>query len=185
MEDLEKKIDRFLSPGSGSGYGYGYGSGDGIGRYRGQKVYYIDGVRTLIDEVKGQFAKGRTIRGDLTTEVCWIAKVGNSFAHGKNIHEAHTAALDKELQDMPEEERIDRFVEAHPDMEMSYPGADLFRWHNLLTGSCEMGRRAFCRDRGIDIDTASFTVKEFVKLTCDSYGKEVIRKLAERLSIMI
>ena len=71
------------------------------------------------------------------------------------------------------------------EVEMSYPGADLFRWHNLLTGSCEMGRRAFCRDRGIDIDTASFTVKEFVKLTCDSYGKEVIRKLAERLSIMI
>ena len=183
MEDLEKKIERFLSP--GSGYGYGSGSGSGIGRYCGQKVYYIDGVRTLIDEVKGQFAKGRIIRGDLTVEVCWIAKFGNSFAHGKNIHEAHTAAFDKELQDMPEEERIDRFVEGHPDMEMSYPGADLFRWHNLLTGSCEMGRRAFCRDRGIDIDTASFTVKEFVKLTCDSYGKEVIRKLAERLSIMI
>ena len=179
MEDLEKKIEQFLSMGSS------YGSSDGIGRYRGQKVYYIDGVRTLIDEVKGQFAKGRIIRGDLTVEVCWIAKVGNSFAHGKNIHEAHTAALEKELQDMPEEERIDRFVEAHPDMEISYPGADLFRWHNLLTGSCKMGRLAFCRDRGIDIDTASFTVKEFVKLTCDSYGKEVIRKLAERLSIMI
>ena len=197
MEDLEKKIDQFFSSGSGSGsgsgdgygdgsgYGYGSGDGSGIGRYRGRKVYYVDGVRTVIDEVKGQFARGSIIRGDLTLEPCWIAKVDGHFAHGKDIHEAHVAALDKAMQRMPEEERLDRFVEAHPDLDVKYGGEDLFRWHNILTGSCEMGRREFCRDRGIDISTAAYTVEEFIRLTKDSYGSDVIRKLADRLSIMV
>ena len=223
MEDIEKRIDQFLSSGSGygdgsgdgygdgsgdgygsgdgDGDGYGYGSGDGsgygsgsgygdgdgygIGRYRGRKVYYVDGVRTIIDEVRGQFAMGWIIRGDLTLEKCWIARVGNSFAHGKNIHEAHVAALDKAMERMPEEERIDQFVKAHPSMEVKYSGEDLFKWHHILTGSCEMGRRAFCQDRGIDVVTSSYTVEEFIRLTCASYGSEIIRKLADRLSIMI
>ena len=189
MESLDDKIRKFIEPGSGDGYGdgygSGYGSGYGIGRYRGQEVYTIDDVRTLIDEVRGQFAMGWIIHGDLTLEKCWIARVGNSFAHGKNIHEAHVAAHDKAMGRMPEEERIDQFVKAHPSMEVKYSGEDLFKWHHILTGSCEMGRRAFCQDRGIDVATSSYTVEEFIRLTCASSGSEIIRKLADRLSIMI
>lgn len=182
MEDLERKIDQFLNPGDGSGDGDG--DGDGIGRYRGRKVYYVDGVRTIIDEVKGQFARGSIIRGDLTLELCWLAKVDGHIAHGKDIHEAREAAIDKAMERMPVEQRIDRFVEAHPDLEEKYAGEDLFRWHHILTGSCEMGRREFCRDRGIDVATAAYTVEEFIGLTKDSYGSDIIRKLADRLSIM-
>lgn len=95
------------------------------------------------------------------------------------------AALDKAMERMPVEERLDRFVEAHPCLEEKYQGEDLFRWHHILTGSCEMGRREFCRDRGIDVTTAAYTVEEFILLTKDSYGSEIICKLADRLSIMI
>ena len=171
--------------GSGDGSGSGSGYGDGIKSYNGRPVYMIDGVRTLIDEVNGRFAKGNIIKGDMTLEECWIVKVGRSFAHGKDIHVAHTEALAKHQQNLPVEERIDSFVAEHPDMDVRYDASDLFRWHNVLTGSCEMGRRSFCRDHGIDIDKDSFTVEEFVKLTCYAYGKDVIRQLADRLSIKL
>ena len=195
MESLDDKIKRFLSIGSGSGYGsgsgsgygsgYGSGDGDGIKSYNGETIYMIDGVKTLIEDVKGNFAKGWIVGGDLTLSRCWIARVGDSFAHGKDIHMAHIEALNKHLCDMPEEERIDSFVKAHPDMDCSYPGMDLFKWHNILTGSCEMGRKAFCADKGIDPETASFTVEEFIRLTCNSYGSSIIRQLADRLSIKL
>ena len=189
MESLVNKIDRFLSLGSGYGYGSGYGDGDGDGdgikSYNGETIYMIDGVKTLIEDVKGNFAKGWIVGGDLTLSRCWIARVGDSFAHGKDIHMAHIEALNKHLSDMPEEERIDSFVKAHPDMDCSYPGMDLFKWHNILTGSCEMGRKAFCADKGIDPETASFTVEEFIRLTCNSYGSSIIRQLADRLSIKL
>ena len=145
----------------------------------------IDGVKTLIEDVRGNFAKGWIVGGDLTLSRCWIARVGDFFAHGKDIHMAHIEALNKHLCDMSEEERIDSFVKAHPDMDCSYSGMDLFKWHNILTGSCEMGRKAFCADKGIDPETASFTVEEFIRLTCNSYGSSIIRQLADRLSIKL
>ncbi|MBR5499210.1 MAG: hypothetical protein IKV75_03510, partial [Bacteroidales bacterium] len=153
--------------------------------YCGRKVYMIDRVRTLIDDVRGQFARGSIIRADLTLEPCWIAKIEGFYAHGKNIHEAHISALDKVQKNKPVEDRLDAFVAAHPDMEAKYAGEDLFKWHNILTGSCEMGRREFCRARGIDVASARYTVEEFVRLTCGSYGSDVIRQLADRLSIMV
>ena len=145
----------------------------------------IDGVRTLIDEVNGNFARGHIIKADLTLEICWIAKVGGFFAHGKDIHQAHLDAIAKYQRYMPLEERLDSFISEHPDLDVRYEGKDLFKWHNILTGSCEMGRRAFCQDHGIDPEKDSFTVEEFIRLTCNSYGKDVIRQLADRLSIKL
>ena len=181
MESLEDKILRFLAIGYGDGSGYG----SGVKSYNGQPVYMIDGVKTLIDEVNGNFARGHIIRGDLILEPCWIAKVGACFAHGKDIHAAHMDAIAKHQRNMPVEERLDSFIKEHPYMSEKYSGEDLFRWHNILTGSCEMGRRAFCQDHGMNPETDSFTVEEFIRLTCNAYGKDVIRQLADRLSIKL
>jgi hypothetical protein len=51
------------------------------------------------------------------------------------------------------------------------------KWRDL-TGSCKAGRESFCRDKGIDVDNDKFTVYEFIELTRNSYGGEVIRKLS-------
>ena len=40
-----------------------------------------------------------------------------------------------------------------------------------------MGRRNFAAEHGIDLDKDEFTVDEFIKLCCDSYGGEIITKL--------
>ena len=208
MESLEDKIKRFLSisSGSGSGYGDGYGSGSGYGdgygsgygdgdgygsgygdgdgygelkSYNRREVYHIDNVPTLIDSVRGNVARGYMINRDKTLSACYVVKVGNQFAHGETMHAAHADALAKHMQDMPEEERIEMFVKEHPDLNGEHPCEDLFRWHNTLTGSCEMGRTQFCRDHGISL-SEKYTVRYFLDITKDAYGGSVIRKVRER-----
>ena len=179
--------------GSGSGDGYGYGSGSGSGdgsgsgygalkSYNRRKVYYIDDVPTLIDSVHGNAAKGSMINRDKTLTPCYVVRVGNSFAHGNSLKEAHKDALAKHMQDMSEEERIEMFIEEHPFLDGLYPCVDLFKWHNILTGSCEMGRTQFCRDNGIEMDRA-YSVRYFLDICEDAYGGSVIRKVKERYEV--
>ena len=139
----------------------------------------IDGVATVIYSVHGNIARGVTVRGDLGLEPCYVAKVENYFAHGETAKEAVEDARSKYMQDMPEEDRIKAFVEAHPSLGRLFSAKDLFEWHNMLTGSCRFGRETFCKEKGINLETDSFTVKEFVELTEDSYGGSVIKKILD------
>ena len=151
--------------------------------YNGQKVYYIDGLPTLIDNIYRNYAYGHIVQRDLTLTPCYVARVGNSFAHGSTLHEALQDARKKELERMPVERKIDLFLEQHPDRERKYPARDFYDWHHTLTGSCDMGRRSFCLDHGIDVDNDTFTVAEFISLTEHDYGGDVIRQLKDRLKI--
>ena len=197
MENVRDKIKEFMTissgsgsgsgsgygDGSGSGYGYGDGSGSGSGleEFNGQRVFQIDDVPTLINSVHGNYAKGHILREDLTLQPCFIVKVeGRYFAHGETLREAIKDARSKALQNMSEEERIEKFVKELPTLETIVANSDLFQWHNILTGSCEMGRRTFAQEHGIDIENGSMSVKEFIELTKDAYGGEIIKKLKER-----
>ncbi len=171
--------------GSGDGYGYGdgYGDGDGDGDgsgveyLNGQKVYRIDGVSTLIDSVHVNYARGRILRDDLTTSDCFIAKCGNYFAHGDTLKQALTDAREKYEENAPIEERIARFNQQYPDRDVKVPAPELFSWHHILTGSCLMGRKEFCREHNLDYENGSYTVNEFIQLTRNAYGGEIIRQL--------
>ena len=201
MEALKTAADRFdetangYGYGSGSGYGYGDGYGDGSGygsgygdgygdgrwvvSFCGQKVYQIDGVPTLVDHVHENVAKGRILRDDLTTKNCYIVKQGSLFAHGETLRKAMDALRDKLFEDMPEDKRIAEFVKAH-EWGKQYPSADYYEWHHRLTGSCDMGRSEFAKRHGYKLtDDELLTVEEFIKLTENSYGGSVIRKLKE------
>lgn len=160
--------------GSGSAFGNGRGYGDGIKSINGQQVYIIDGIPTLIDVCHETYAMGRILYADLTTEKCFIVKQDGKFAHGKTLREARDALLEKLFDDMPEEERIEKFMELHK-LYAWYPNRDFFSWHHRLTGSCLQGRTAFAKDHGIDLD-GSMTTKEFLELTKDSYGGDIIRR---------
>jgi hypothetical protein len=204
MEKVEI-IERFLAPrntgsgdgygsgsGSGDGYGDGYGSGSGSGdgygsgsgsgdgydvkAYNGAAVYIVDSVQTLIYRIRGNVARGEILNGDLTTTPCYVVKQDDHFAHGETLHAAREALLEKLFDDMPEDARLDAFVKAHKPGE-SYPNTDFFAWHHRLTGSCEMGRRQFARDHGIDVEHGSMTPETFIALTESSYGGAAIRKL--------
>ena len=175
--------------GSGSGYGYGSGSGDGYGSgsgdgysdikaLNGNIVDYIDDVKTIITHVRGYIARGYIVKEDLTFEPCFIAKVGNSFAHGKTIKEAVTDAKAKEVKKLPIEERIANFKETFGPLNSEHIGEEFYVWHNILTGSCRMGRDEFCKAHGIDL-SKKYTVKYFLDITKDSYGSDVIKLVRE------
>ena len=183
--------------GSGSGYGYGsgsgYGSGDGDGdgsgygdgsytdiiMFNAEKIYWIDGVPTIIKKIKKQIAKGFILKADLTLQPCYVAKVDNRYAHGNTIREAVKQAREKTFELLPVDDRIKKFWECH-NLTDRYPAKDLYEWHHILTGSCEMGRNQFVKEKGVDLEMDTFTVDEFVTMCKDRYGGEIIKKLIKR-----
>jgi hypothetical protein len=191
MEAIGKDIERFLAVSSGSGYGdgsgsgsgsgYGDGSGDGSGdgyginEFNGRKVYDVDNVPTLIYAVRCNVAKGAVLQKDLTLKDCWIAKRGNFFAHGDTLRDAVKAVYAKWKENRPLGERIAEFVNMHPSLDDEY--SDLYRWHHILTGSCEFGRRNWCEEHGYK-PTDSITLRTFFEQTKDDYGRDVIKKVA-------
>ena len=174
------------SSGSGSGYGdgSGYGSGDGSGygikSYAGKEVYLLDGVQTIIAAVHRNTAVGYILGDDLTLRRCYIAKGNGYFAHGDTLKGAVDALQDKIYVNLDTDEKIGRFI-TEVNADKKYPAKFFYDWHHRLTGSCEMGRKDFAMRNGIDLDTDSFTVREFINLTENAYGGEIIRKVKERL----
>ena len=137
----------------------------------------VDGMQTIFESIHGNYAKGYVLNTSLVLVPCYIAKCEDYFAHGHTLHEAQGEARRKAIQEKTTEERLAAFKEAHPDTEHRYPAADLFEWHGILTGSCNMGRRTFCNERGIDVSKDSFTIPEFIDMTLGSFGGQVIREL--------
>ena len=170
--------------GDGDGYGSGYGSGDGYGygikSFNGEPVYTIDDVPTILRHVRGNVAHGVILNRDLTTTPCYVVKQDNCFAHGETLGDAMAALRDKLFEDMSEEERIAAFLRETEDGK-AYPAQYFYDWHHRLTGSCDMGRRQFARDHGIDVDSDTMTLREFLSLTKGAYGGDVIRKVLEEL----
>lgn len=196
--------------GSGSGSGFGFGgtycweSGDGSGEApgwgdiggRGQgcasknnsglksfnrdEVFYIDGIPTIIKRItcKKNIACRFILNGDFTLTKCFVAKCGNYFAHGEALKEAVLTARQKRWGNMDIESAIEEFCkEFKPNKK--YKCSEFFEWHNYLTGSCKMGRETFMKNHDIKMND-KFTVDEFMELTINDYGGEIIGQLKER-----
>ena len=166
--------------GYGDGCGDGYSDGCGIKSFNGKPVYRIDGVNTLIRSVRGNTAHGAIVNNVLTLTPCYIVKQGNVFAHGETLREAMEALREKLFEDMPEDERIAMFLR-DTAREKTYPTQYFYDWHHRLTGSCDMGRKQFARDHGVDLEHGMMTLTEFLELTKYAYGGNVIRKVISRM----
>lgn len=170
--------------GSGSSDGHGYGSGDNLGvkDINGNIVYIIDDIPTIITSVRNNIAKGFIVKNDLQFEPCYIVKENNQFAHGDTLKDAFMSLQEKLYDDSTEEERIEAFKKKFPEYDVKYNNMDLFVYHHVLTGSCRMGREAFMSNKGLSLDGKT-SVREFVKLTQDAYGGDIIKKLPEAYGI--
>ena len=168
----------------GSGYGYGYGDGDGDGSgdgsgikvFNGDKVYLVDNILTIFISIRGNVAKGYILQSDLQLKPCFIVKENNKFAHGDTLRDAFNSLQEKLYDDSTEEERIEAFKKKFPEYDVKYDNGDLFTYHHVLTGSCRMGRESFVSDRGLSLDGKT-SIREFVELTKNSYGGDIIKKL--------
>ena len=175
--------------GCGCGYGfgvggYGYGSGDDLGvkEINGNIVCIIDDIPTIITSVRNNIAKGFIVKNDLQFKPCYIVKENNQFAHGFTLKDAFMSLQEKLYDDSTEEERIEAFKKQFPEYDVKYDNMDLFVYHHVLTGSCRMGREAFMSNKGLSLDGKT-SVREFVKLTQDAYGGDIIKKLPEAYGI--
>ena len=188
--------------GNGYGSGYGYGSGDGSGNgygsedgsgeggdvsviniktFNGHIIDYIDGVPTIITNIHNNVASGFIIGFDMTLIPCYVAKAGNSFAHGKTLKDAVKDAEAKEVREMPIEERIEKFIEVFGSLDSEHMGEEFYDWHHILTGSCRMGRDKFCEENGIDL-TKKYSVRYFLNITKNSYGGDIIKRIINELT---
>ena len=158
--------------------GSGDGSGSGLKMIDGKEIYQIDGVPTVITHIKLNLAKGFIVQNDLTLTPCYVVKGNGYFAHGETVKQAREALQSKIFENMDTDEAIEKFLETFKKGQ-TYPGKDFFLWHHYLTGSCEMGRNSFVKDKGLNLED-KYTVDEFISLCEDSYGGEIIKQLKER-----
>ena len=164
--------------GSSNGDGNGDGYGDGIKTFGNDTVYMIDGLQTIIRQMKGQVAKGFILNKDFTLNPCYVVKGNGYFAHGKDIREAQSSLREKIFEDMDSDEAIKQFMSEFKKGK-SYLGTEFFEWHHYLTGSCLMGRESFVKNHSLDLN-AKYTVEEFIELTENDYGSSVIKTLKEK-----
>lgn len=159
--------------------GYGSGNGYGIKNINGHDVFIIDDVNTVLTVIRGNVAKGFVLERNVVLKPCYVVKGNGFFAHGETLSEARKALEDKIIADMDVEEKIQRFKEQFPKLDEKHPAKEFYNWHHRLTGSCEMGRKNFAANHGIDIDNDTMTVREFIKLTKSSFCGEIIKQLEE------
>ena len=168
--------------GDDSGYGYGdgsgpgYGDGSGIKEINGDKIYIIDNIPTILMSIRENVAKGYILRSDLQLKPCFIVKENNKFAHGDTLRDAFISLQEKLYNGSTEEERIKAFKKKFPEYDVKYDNRDLFAYHHVLTGSCRMGRESFVSDKGLSLDGKT-SIREFVELTKNAYGGDIIKKL--------
>ena len=164
---------------SSRGYGRGDGEGRGIKKINSHTIHNIDDIPTIITYLKNNIAKGYILQKDLTLKPCYIVKQDNLFSHGETLKEAMESLREKLFNNLDVDERINVFLKEF-EFDKKYLAINFFEWHNKLTGSCLMGREQFCSQHDIDIKKDEFTVAEFIALTENSYGKNVINKLKSR-----
>ena len=118
---------------------------------------------------------------DFTLTPCYIAKGHNKFAHGETIEKAIEDLQNKIFEDMDPDEAIEMFLKEFSDLDKKYPAKSFYIWHNRLTGSCEMGRNSFVRNGGYDLENDTFTVQEFIDITKNAFGGDIIKQLEKVL----
>ena len=112
-----------------------------------------------------------------------ITSVRGNVAQGFILQDAFTSLQEKLYDDSTEEERIDAFKQKFPSYDTKYDNQDLFAYHHVLTGSCRMGRDSFVADKGLSLDGKT-TVREFVQLTKNAYGGDIIKQLPQAYGVI-
>ena len=142
----------------------------------------VDETSTIFTSVRGNVAQGFIVQSDLQLTPCFIVKENNKFAHGSTLRDAFTSLQEKLYDDSTEEERIEAFKKKFPSYDEKYDNGDLFTYHHVLTGSCRMGRESFVKDKGLSLDGKT-SVREFVELTKNAYGGDIIEELPKAYGI--
>ena len=173
--------------GSGDGYGYGDGSGYGSGYSSGygykikklhdKEIFYVDSLPCYpigkINRIAFEIMLIST--KDFSKKKCFLADFKGYIAHGETIRKALIDARGKYFSALDFGE-VKRQLLGRFQKEETLTVKELFFWHGLLTGSCVFGRSEFQKEHDLK-DSDKLTLKEFVKLTENSFGGQHIKEL--------
>lgn len=181
---------------SGNEFGLGYGQGDAVGNclingdgycetfsggiksINGDELILVDGIYIHIEkEISDGILYGYSLNEDFTTSPLWAIKGDKYVGIGISLERAEDNLFKKTFRDTSHEERIAQFIKEHPEDKL-YPNDDLIEWHHKLTASCRRGIRLFLQKHGITRDGYT-TVSEFIRLTENDFGGDIIKKLKE------
>ncbi len=159
----------------------------GIRRLNGQEVHSIDGIDTIINNIKQindntYLAEGFIVNKDLTLSPTYVAKIDNYFAHGVTAKEAIEDANDKYQDNLSDEDRIELFL-SHFNLTDKYSASEFSKFHKKLTGSCQQGRDNFMSNNNIKPED-QFTVAEFIEKTKDAYNSTIMYSLAKKIETL-
>ena len=147
----------------------------GLNTFLGRRVYYIDNIPCHIYSIHNNVARVGVIDiMDMSIEERYIAKYKNYFYHADTIKNAIIGVQNKYLSTIDIDDRIEMFKEKFNDKNKKYPAEDFYEWHTILTGSCDYGKKKFIESHNIDLEKDKFTVSEFIELTKNEYGSNII-----------
>jgi len=138
----------------------------------------VDDIPCIFHSIKGNIAKVTIINQHNYQDegIAYIAKNDYFFAHGDTIREAVEALNAKYYATLDIETKIAElkklFQKGAVDVKT------LHTWHGILTGSCKLGRSQFQQEHGLK-NANKLTLNEFITLTENAYGREIIKKLKE------
>ena len=156
----------------------------------------IDNMETYITDIHRDFAKGFVVSYALINKkmftmelntLCYVCRKripGTDeylYAHGSTMREAFMYATQKLDKFENFSTKMDKFKTAFPEKDVKYKASDLFYWHGAITGSCEFGRREFCKEHGINLAKDEFTINEFFDLVLSgkNFGNEYVEELVK------
>ena len=176
MESIKKDFEKFIS---GSGYGSGSGSGYTIKKLHDKEIFYVDSLPCYpirkINRIAFEIMLIST--KDFSEKKCFLADFKGYIAHGETVREALIDARAKYFSDLDFEE-VKRQLLGRFQKEGTLTVKELFVWHGLLTGSCVFGRSEFQKEHDLR-DSDKLTLKEFVKLTENSFDWKHIKELMQ------
>lgn len=154
--------------------------GSGIAEYNGHKVHHIDGYYLYITHVHGPWATGEIIKNDLTTQSCYIGRLGSYYVVAGTLREVFDRLRKRATKRRGNIEDIAQvFCEAFPDPDKEYKWGDMLFVHSLHPYSCEQGRTRWTNTVGYGKEDRS-TVWNFLEVADNSIAQNLIRRIKEK-----
>ncbi len=175
--------------GGGGGFGEGYGGGFGSGEIwvLDNKQCYItdiDGIRTALysAKVKNNIAimKGFIFNRNSLKSTFVCLQDGKS-AHGDTLAESMQDLQDKILFSL-DFEKIVIDLKSKYKLTDKILACELMSIHRAITGSCKQGCLGWAQQHNINLEYDKFTLVEFINLTKNAYGSDMIHKLSAAIN---
>lgn len=88
----------------------------------------------------------------------------------------------RKFASLPNYKKIDNFIATH-NLTDKYTAQDLYRWHKIITSSCDKGKIDFLNEHNFKMDD-TFTIPEFFEYAKQYWGGEIIELVEEKMNEM-